>query len=225
MHLYEPHTFEWENCWEFQTKFCSNFMWSHLRVGKQKIAKIVAVHWPRWPPCQYMIKTFKNFLLQNQECLGAESLHKLLGTRGLPNLLKEVVRWHLTFLQQGQVCFPMHLYGPHTFEWENCWKFHRTSPLKPLSQICSDFILSLLRLGERKIANLVVVHWPRWPPYMVKPFKNLLLQNRGCLGAESMHKSLGTRDLPKLLKRLCTLTFDLFMARSSLLPYAFVWAP
>ena len=51
---------------------------------------------------------------------------------------------------------------------------------------------------------MVAVHWPRWPPcpYMVKPFKNLLLQNWGCLGAESVHKSSGTGDLPKLLKRL-----------------------
>ena len=122
MHLYEPYTFEWENCWEFQatsplSQFCSNSIWSHLRVGKQKIAKIVTVHWPRWPPCPYLVKTFKNLLLQKQECLGAESLHKSSGPRGLPNLLKEiVVHWHLTFLRQGQVCFPMHLYEPHTFE-------------------------------------------------------------------------------------------------------------
>ena len=76
--------------------------------------------------------------------------------------------------------------------------------LKPLSQICSNFILSFLKSGEWKIAKMVVVHWPRWPPcpYMVKHFKNLLLQNWGCLGAESVHKSSGTGDLPKLLKRL-----------------------
>ena len=34
----------------------------------------------------------------------------------------------------------------------------------------------------------------------VKTFKNLLLQNLGCLGAESLHKSSGTGGLPKLLK-------------------------
>ena len=80
--------------------------------------------------------------------------------------------------------------------------FKVTSPLKPLSQFCSNFIQSLLRLGEQKIAKMVAVHWPRWPPcpYMIKTFKNLLLQNRGCLGAESLHKSSGTGGLPKLLK-------------------------
>ena len=79
-----------------------------------------------------------------------------------------------------------------------------SSSLKPLSQICSNFILCLLKSGERKIAKMVVVRWPRWPPcpYMVRPFKNLLLQNWGCLGAKSVHKSSGTGDLPKLLKRL-----------------------
>ena len=48
---------------------------------------------------------------------------------------------------------------------------------------------------------------------MVKTFKNLLLQNGGRLGAESLLKSLGTGGLPKLLNNGCT----------SLLPYAFVW--
>ena len=72
---------------------------------------------------------------------------------------------------------------------------------------------------------MVAVRWPKWPPrpYMVKTFKNLLLQNRECLGAEPLQESSGTGDLPKLLKELSTLTFDLFTVRSSLLPYAFVW--
>ena len=39
-------------------------------------------------------------------------------------------------------------------------------------------------------------------PIYGKNFKNLLLQNRECLGAESLHKSSGTRGLPKLLKEL-----------------------
>ena len=59
-------------------------------------------------------------------------------------------------------------------------------------------------MGERKIAKMVAACWPRWPlrPYMVKTFKNLLLQNRECLGAEPLQESLGTGGLPKLLKEL-----------------------
>ena len=180
-------------------------MYSLLRVGERKIAKMVTVHWPKWPPCPYVVKTYKNLLLQNRGCLGADSLYESSGTGGLPKLLKElsyVDVW--LFLRQGQVSFPMHLYEPHTFEWENCWEFQTTSPLKPLSQFCSNFIWSHLRVGNPKIAKIVAVRWPRWPicPYMVKPFKNLLLQNRGCLGAESVHNSSGTGDLPKLLKKI-----------------------
>ena len=45
---------------------------------------------------------------------------------------------------------------------------------------------------------------------MVKAFTNLLLQNRGCLGAESLHKLSGTGGLPKLLKGLSYIDFDFF---------------
>ena len=79
---------------------------------------------------------------------------------------------------------------------------------------------------EMKLAKIVVVHWPRWPPcpYMVKTFKKLRLQNRGRLQAESLHKSSGTGGLPKLLKWWSYIVVWFFTARSSLLPYAFVWA-
>ena len=91
---------------------------------------------------------------------------------------------------------------PYAFVWEKYSEFQTTSSLEPLGQFCTNFIWCLLRLEEWKIAKMVAVHWPRWPPcpYMVKTFKNLLLQNRGHLGAESLLKSSGTGGLPKLLK-------------------------
>ena len=147
---------------------------------------MVAVCWPRWPTCPYMVKTFKNLILQNRGCLGAESLLKSSGGGGGgstkvakimvvhwhltfwpfygkvkfaslcicmgKNIQKSyspkprmpcdwifayiirngkstkvakiiVIHWHLTFLQRGQVCFCMHLYGPHTFVWKNVNNF------------------------------------------------------------------------------------------------------
>ena len=113
-----------------------------------------------------------------------------------------VVYWPLTFLWWGQVCFPMHLYGHHTSVWEKCREFQMTSPLKPLGQCCLNSMWCLLRMGELKISKMVVVHWPRWLPcpYMVKTFKNLLLQNQISPEALSLYKSSGTGDLPKLLK-------------------------
>ena len=147
MHLYG------KKCSEFQTtspleplgQFCSNFIWSLLRVGERKITKIVAVHWPRWPPRPYMEKTFKNLLLQNRECLWAEPLQESSGTEGLLKLLKEL-------------------------SYIDVWPFY----------------------GKFKFASLCIC--------MGKTFKNLLLQNRACLMAESLRISLGTRGLPKLLK-------------------------
>ena len=121
------------------------FIWSLLRVGERKIAKMVAVRWPRWPPRPYMVKTFKNLLLQNRECLGAEPLQESSGTGGLPKLLKEL-------------------------SYVDVWPFY----------------------GKVKFASLCIC--------MGKTFKNLLLQNRACLMAESLHISLGTGELPKLLK-------------------------
>ena len=137
----------------------------------------------------------------------------------------KVVHWHLTLLWGGQVCFPMHLYGLHTFVWEKCWEFRMTSPQKPLGQFCSNFIWSLHGAGEWKIAKMVTIHWQRWPqcPYMIKTFKHLL-QKRMPSGWNFAQK-IGVRSSTKIAKMSRTLTFDLLTARSSLLPYAFVLTP
>ena len=128
---------------------------------------------------------------------------QIIGDRRFTKVAKIMaLRWRLIFLRQGQVCFPIHLYGPHTLVWEKCWEFQTTSPLKQPGQCCSNFIWSLLEFGEQKIGKTVAVHWPRWQPcpYMVKTFKKLLLQNRRCLGAESLEKSSRMWGLPKSLK-------------------------
>ena len=49
---------------------------------------MVQVTWPRWPPCPYMVKTFKNLLLQNQKSYDLETWHVALGTQGLRSLFK-----------------------------------------------------------------------------------------------------------------------------------------
>ena len=100
-----------------------------------------------------------------------------------------------SLLPYAFVWAPYYLYG------KNIENF-KQPPLKPLGQSCSNFMWSLLGTGEWKIAKTVVIYCPRWQPcpYMVKTFKNLLLQNRGCLGAESLHKFSGTGGLPKLRK-------------------------
>ena len=98
----------------------------------------------------HMEKTFKNLLLQNRECLGAEPLQESSGTGGLPTLLKEVSYVHV-------------------------WLFY----------------------GKVKFASLCI--------WMGKTFKNLLLQNRACLLAESLYISFfvyifGNRRATKIAK-------------------------
>ena len=152
-----------------------------------------------------MVKTFKNLLLHNRGCLGAESLHESSGTRGQPKLLKElsyVDVWPFYGkVKFASLCICMssiHLNG----------KIVKSFKRLLLWSLWANFVQisygATLGWGERKIAKIVMVRWPRWPPcpYMVKTFKNLLLHNRGCLGAESLHESSGTRGQPKVLKEL-----------------------
>ena len=70
------------------------------------------------------------------------------------------------------------------------------------SQCCSNVIWSLLGIGERMIAKMVIVHWPRWlpRPYMVKPFKTLLLQNQITPGASSFTQIIVDRRSTKIAK-------------------------
>ena len=123
-----------------------------------------------------------------------------------------VVRWRLTFLRQGQVCFPMHLYGknlqksssPKVKTFKNLLLQNREClGAEPLQESSGTGGLPTL-LKELSYVDI-------WPFYrkvkfaslcicMGKTFKNLLLQNLACLMAESLHISSGTGELPKLLK-------------------------
>ena len=147
MHLYGKNVQNFKQLllWSLWANFAQISYGASLMWGERKLAKMVAVRWPRWPPCPYMVKTFKNLLLQNRECLWAEPLQESSGSGGLPKLLKEL-------------------------SYFDVWPFY----------------------GKVKFASLFIC--------MGKTFKNLLLQNRACLMAESLHISLGSGGLPKLLK-------------------------
>ena len=49
---------------------------------------MVQVTWSRLPPFPYMVKTFKNLLLQNQKSYDLETWHVALGTQALQSLYK-----------------------------------------------------------------------------------------------------------------------------------------
>ena len=57
-------------------------------MGERKILQTVQVTRPRWPPGQYMLKAFKNLLLQNQKADDLESWYVALSAQVLSNLFK-----------------------------------------------------------------------------------------------------------------------------------------
>ena len=52
-------------------------------------------------------------------------------------------------------------------------RFQTSSPLRPLGQLNSNFIWRLLRTWKRKVVQMVLVTWPRWPP---RPYMEKTLQ-------------------------------------------------
>ena len=103
--------------------------------------------------------------------------------------------------------------------FSNIFSSETTSRLKP------NFIWSLLETGERKFVQMVLVTWPRWPPYpyIVKTLKSLLLRNQKANDFETWYAASGTWVIPNLFKWWSWVDLDLFYARSNLVPYAFVW--
>ena len=131
------------------SQFCSNFIWSLLRVGERKIAKMVAVHWSRLPPRPYMVKTFKN--PPEPRMPWGWTFAGIIGDGRSTKIAKRIfVSWRLIFLRQGQVCFPMHLYG------KNLKKCSSPKPSVPYGWIFA-YIFGNRR--ATKIAKIMVVHW------------------------------------------------------------------
>ena len=152
---------------------CSNFIWSLPRAGKWKIAKMVAVHWPRWPQCPYMVKTFKIFFSRTKHALRLNLCINMGDGRSTKVAKIMVIHWYLTFITSRSSSLP------YACVWEKCWEFQTTS-LVSLGECCSNFIWSLPGAGEWKIAKIVAIHWPRWLPcpYMAKTFQNLSPEQR-----------------------------------------------
>ena len=107
-------------------QFSAEFTWGHLSKGYCQFVQMVPRHWTRWPPCPYMVKTFKNFLLQNQESFGAESVYSIEDSRSTKFVQMITLGCPLIFLRQGQICVPIHLYG------ENVEKSFSQNVLKAL---------------------------------------------------------------------------------------------
>ena len=102
--------------------------------GKKKLKKSSPE--PRMP----LGWIFARIIVDGRSTKVAESVHKSSETGCLPKLLKRlsyVDIWPFySKVKFTSLCVCM---SPITFVWGNCLEFQTTSPLKPLSQICSNF--------------------------------------------------------------------------------------
>ena len=101
-------------------KNVQNFIWLLLWSLWASVAQISFgasfVHWSKWLPCPYIVKTFKKSSSPEPNKPWALIFAKIIGDRRSTKIAKMMVQcWRLTFLPQGQIWFPMHLYGPYTF--------------------------------------------------------------------------------------------------------------
>ena len=93
-----------------------------------------------------------------------------------------IVHWRLPFLRQGQVYFLMHLYGKNVENFKQLlWSLRAN-----VAQI--SCVASLGQGNESCLNGCGSLTMPIYG----KNFQNLLLQDRGCLGAEFLHKLSGT---------------------------------
>ena len=70
--------------WETASRLKPNFIWILDGMGEWQLVQTVQVTWPRWSPCPYMVKTWKN-LLCNQKADDLESWYAASGTWVLPS--------------------------------------------------------------------------------------------------------------------------------------------
>ena len=104
-----------------------------------------------------------------------------------------------------------------------CQHFQTSSPFKPLGQLNSNSTWNLLTTRERKFVQMVMVTWRRWPPrpYVVKPFKNLLLQNQKADDLGTWCVALGGWAYQVCSNNESWLTLTYLTSRSSLPSNAF----
>ena len=82
-------------------------------MGERKFVHMVQVTWPIWPPCPYLVKTWKNksFSLE-PKCRWHWKLVCSIGCASTTKfILMMTLGWPWPILRQGQIWSPMLLYG------------------------------------------------------------------------------------------------------------------
>ena len=116
---------------------CSNFIRSPTWAGEWKIAKMGMVHWSKWLPCPYMVKTFNNLLLHNQISPGPFA--QIMGDRRSTKIAKMMVLcWHLTFLP------PRSNLLPHAF----VWVIYMYIYIESIEVTCTSAVVKIVLIGN-----------------------------------------------------------------------------
>ena len=71
---------------------------------------MVPRHWARWLPCRYMVKHSKSSSPEPRKLWGWILVYSIGDSRTIKLVQVIVVGFYLTFLRQGQICTPIHLY-------------------------------------------------------------------------------------------------------------------
>ena len=165
-------------------------------------------------------KTFKNLLLWNQKADDLDTLYAALVTRVLPSFFQMMTLvWPWPILQRGQMWSLLFLYGKmlkldfqETIEAckvivgrysqiNEYMTMYDNTRSRSFIDLCPRSLRSL-RFNIFKHLSMFRVTWPRWlpGPYMIKPFKNLLLRNQEADNIETWYTASGTQVLPNLFK-------------------------
>ena len=86
--------------------------------GEYKFVQMVQVTWPIWPPCLYMIKTFKNLLLWNQKGWWPWDLVCSIGCWSTTKFIQMMtLGWPWPILRQDQIWSIMLFYWKRVKQW------------------------------------------------------------------------------------------------------------
>ena len=183
---------------------------------------MVEITWPRCLHYLYMVKTLKDFLLQNQEIWHLETWYIASMTQGPTKFVQMMIlSWQLTFLRKGQIDIPTCMHFPFADSRREVVSYLQ----KNLHWVLVNRLLGL-SLPKKKCG---LVNWSSrhdyscWPcPYGENPLKIFSrTKKQGILKLGIKHWQLKvyqicSNDDPKW-------TFDLSTKRSVGLSSAFIW--
>ena len=126
---------------------------------------MVVVPWLKWPPCHYVVKSFRN-LLQNEDALGLNLCINHWGWEVYQSWYNDGPTLTVDLFTVRSILLPCAFVWTHTFIWEKCWEFiFWTSPLKTMIQLSWNLIRSIVAPSRHKIAKIdEPIRHPRWLP-------------------------------------------------------------